>query len=164
MRTNISVLEAQPWLQGMAPRHLEWLAGDCVPAEFRADEVIFKEGGIANRFYLIVEGNVLVESSVMEGDAVPIQMLGPGDLLGCSWLFPAAYWQFDARAATSITALCFYGAHLRELCEANHDLGYELMRRVSQTLILRLQAMRRILLERAGPHRHGLVSPRGCPG
>ena len=83
MQTDISTLEAQPWLKGMDPRHLQLLAQDCVPAEFRAQEVIFKEGGIANRFYLIIDGNVQVESSVIEGDSVPIQILGPGDLLGC---------------------------------------------------------------------------------
>jgi CRP-like cAMP-binding protein len=154
MRTNISILEAQPWLKGMDPRHLHLLAQDCVPAEFRADEIIFKEGGIANRFYLIVDGNVQVESSVMEGESVPIQMLGAGDLLGCSWLFPSAYWQFDARALTSVKALCFYGSHLRELCETNHDLGYELMKRVSQIIIFRLQTVRRKLVERAEHHSH----------
>jgi len=149
MRTNISILEAQPWLKGMSLPHLQLLAQDCVPAEFRFEEVIFKEGGIANRFYLIVDGNVQVESSVMEGESVPIQILGPGDLLGCSWLFPSAYWQFDARALTPVKALCYYGTHLRELCEKNHDLGYDLMRRVSEIIICRLQTVRQKLVERA---------------
>lgn len=149
MQTDISTLEAQPWLKGMDPRHLQLLAQDCVPAEFRAQEVIFKEGGIANRFYLIIDGNVQVESSVIEGDSVPIQILGPGDLLGCSWIFPSAYWQFDARAETAVKALCFYGSHLRELCEKNHEFGYELMRRVCEVIIFRLQTVRRKLVERA---------------
>jgi CRP/FNR family cyclic AMP-dependent transcriptional regulator len=154
MRTNISTLEAQPLLKGMDPQHLQLLAQDCVPAEFRAGELIFKEGGVANRFYLIVDGNVQLESSVMETDSVPIQIIGPGDLLGCSWLFPSGAWQFDARAITQVRALCFYGTHLRELCETNTGLGYELMKRVSGIIILRLQAVRRKLVERAQSHTH----------
>jgi CRP-like cAMP-binding protein len=149
MKTNMSILENQPWLKGMDPHHLELLAQDCVPAEFRAGEVIFKEGGIANRFYLLVEGSVQVESSVLEGESVPIQILGPGDMLGCSWLFASAYWQFDSRAVTPVKALCFYGTHLRQLCETNHELGYDLMRRVSEIVISRLQAVRRKLVEKA---------------
>jgi len=99
-----------------------------------------------------VEGKVQVESSVLDGESVPIQILGPGDMLGCSWLFSSAYWQFDSRAVTPVKALCFYGTHLRQLCDTNHELGYDLMRRVSEIVILRLQAVRRKLVERAEHH------------
>ena len=136
----------------MDPGHLQLLSQDCVPAEFRADEIIFKEGGMANRFYLIVEGKAQVECSIMEGESVPIQMVGPGDLLGCSWLFPGGSWQFDARALTQVKALCFHGNHLRELCESNNDLGYELMKRVSGIILQRLQAVRQKLVEQAQLH------------
>jgi CRP-like cAMP-binding protein len=154
MRTNISILEAQPWLKGMDQRHLQLLAQDSVPAEFRPEEIIFKEGGVANRFYLIVEGSVQIESSVMEAESIPIQSLGPGDMLGCSWLFPSAHWQFDARACTLVKALCFHANHLRQLCETNHELGYELMKRVSEIIVLRMQALRRKLVEQVEHQSH----------
>jgi len=147
MQTNISILEAQPFLKGMTAQQLELLAKDSVPAEFRAGEWILNEGSNANRFYLIVEGQVEVESKALEGEAVAIQTLGPGDVLGWSWLFPPFYWQFGAWAATPTKAICFYGTHLRQVCEANHDLGYELMKRISEIVIQRLQAVRRKLVE-----------------
>ncbi|MGC9942903.1 MAG: hypothetical protein ABSE48_13805, partial [Verrucomicrobiota bacterium] len=84
---------------------------------------------------------------LLDGEAVPIQTLGPGDLLGCSWLFPPHSWQFDARAIAPTKAFCFYGTHLRKLCEENHDLGYELMKRFSEIVIKRMQAVRRRLVE-----------------
>ena len=149
MKTNLSILEAQPWLKDMDPGHLQLLAQDCVSAEFRADEIIFKEGGMANRFYLIVEGKVQVETPSMEGESVPIQLMGPGELLGYSWVFPGGSWQFDARAVTLVKALCFHGNHLRALCESNHALGYELMKRVSGIILQRLQAVRQKLVEEA---------------
>jgi CRP-like cAMP-binding protein len=74
-------------------------------------------------------------------------ILGAGDVLGWSWLFPPYLWHFDARAATPTTAIFFYGTRLRELCDENHDLGYELMKRVSEIVIKRLQATRRELVE-----------------
>jgi hypothetical protein len=39
------------------------------------------------------------------------------------------------------------GTRLRELCDENHDLGYELMMRVTGIVIKRLQAARRELVE-----------------
>jgi CRP/FNR family transcriptional regulator, cyclic AMP receptor protein len=147
MPTTISILEAQPLLKGMAERYIELLAEDSMPAEFRTDELILKEGGNANRFYLIVEGRVAVESPVEDGEAVPVEILEPGDLLGYSWLFPPYYWQFDARAIMPTKAYCFHGNHLRKLCEANHELGYELMRRFAEIIYKRLQTVRRKLVE-----------------
>jgi CRP-like cAMP-binding protein len=142
----IAILEVQPFLKGMTTPQLELLAKDSLPAEFRADEKILNEGGAANRFYLILEGRVDVESPVQGDEAVHIQTLGPGDLLGWSWLFPPYYWHFDARAVTPAKAICFYGTHMREVCEADHDLGYEFMKRVSEIVIKRLQAVRRELV------------------
>jgi CRP-like cAMP-binding protein len=132
----------------MNSRHLELLVENSLPAEFRAGDRILTEGGTANRFYLILEGRVEVESPAQDGEPVSIQTLGPGDMLGCSWLFPPYCWRFDARAVTPTKALCFYGTRLRKLCEENHDLGYELMKRVSEVLVQRLQAVRLKLADR----------------
>ena len=145
---DISVLAAQPFLTGMAARHLELLAENSMLAEFKAGEHILNDGGVANRFYLILEGRVELESPMMEGEAVHIQTLGAGEVIGWSWLFPPYFWHFDARAVAPTKAIFFYGTRLRELCDENHDLGYELMKRVSEIVIKRLQATRDELVAR----------------
>lgn len=145
MQINPSTLAAQPFLKGMPMAHLELLAQDSMPAEFKTDELIITEGGPANRFYIILEGRVELESPVRDDEPCHVQTLSAGDVLGWSWLFPPYYWHFDARAATPTKAIFFYGTRLRELCEENHDLGYELMKRVSEIVIKRLQATRREL-------------------
>jgi CRP-like cAMP-binding protein len=142
MKITTAILEAQPFLKGMTERQLELLAEESMLAEFKADERIIYEGGPANRFYIILEGRVGLESPVLDDEAVPLQILGKGDVLGWSWLFPPYRWHFDARAVTPTKAIFFYGTRLRELCEKNHDLGYELMKRVSEIVIQRLQAAR----------------------
>jgi CRP/FNR family cyclic AMP-dependent transcriptional regulator len=147
MRINTSKLEEQPFLRGMSIRQLELLAENSMLAEFQAGEKIVSEGDSANRFYLILEGLVELESRGPEGEIIRIQTIGTGDVLGWSWLFPPYYWHFDARATTSSKTIFFYGTRLRELCETNHDLGYELMMRVSEIIIKRLQATRRELVE-----------------
>jgi len=142
MADKMTLLAAQPFLKGMDRRLLEILAEDCLPADFKEDEHILEEGGPANRFYLILEGSVQIESPLQDGETVPIQTLGAGDLLGWSWLYPPYYWHFDARAITPVKALFFYGTHLRERCDEHPELGYQLMRRVTEVVIHRLQAAR----------------------
>ncbi len=137
-----------PFLRGLSSYHLEILASCAMNSHFDAGELIFSEGDPANRFYLLIKGKVVLESDG-EGEPTVIQTIGPGDVLGWSWLFPPFYWHFDARAEQPIDAVFFYGTRLRELCEADHDLGYELMKRTAKVAIKRLMAARQHL---AGKH------------
>jgi len=113
-------------------------------SHFEAGDLIFSEGDPANRIYLLKNGKVVLECD-SESEPTVIQTLGPGDVLGWSWLFPPFYWHFDARAEQPTDAIFFYGTRLRELCEADHDLGYELMKRTAKVAIKRLMAARQHL-------------------
>ena len=46
-----------------------------------------------------------------------------------------------------VKGIFFYGAWLREYCEQDHDLGYELMKRMAEVVIRRLQSTRQQLLD-----------------
>lgn len=143
VETLESSIARHPFVQGLSPEHLQLLAASAMRAEFKADEIIFRAGDPANRFYLIEEGRVLLEASKSNGPPVRLQVIGPGDVLGWSWLFPPYVWNFDARAETPLRAIFFYGTRLREQCEQNHDFGYELFKRMSAVVLQRLQALRR---------------------
>ena len=116
MSKFISALAAQPFLKGMKTDHLELLAADSFATEFQAGERILNEDAPANRFYLILEGSVEIESQVQDGEPRHVQTLHAGELLGWSWLYPPYCWHFDARAVASTKAICFYGKHVREVC------------------------------------------------
>ena len=137
-----------PFLKDLSAAHLEILAESALPAHFDAGELIFRDGEMANRFYLIRQGKVVLESRAKNGDAVSIQAIGAGEVLGWSWIFPPYYWTMDARAVEPTEAIFFYGTRLREEIEHNHELGYELMKRVAEVVIGRLQATRRELLRK----------------
>lgn len=135
-----------PFLEAMPEPALRALAECAMEARFAAGERIFRQGDPANRFYLILTGRVALETTAGSGAAVPVQDLGPGDVLGWSWLFPPYTWNFDARALEPTEAIFFYGTRLREQCEEDHSLGYELIRRVASVVVERLQATRRELV------------------
>jgi len=145
-RSLKAVLPRHPFLEGMTPEHLEIMAACAMQTQFEESQLIFREGDSANRFYLIQEGRVVLETEVKERGIIPIQIIGPGDVLGWSWLFPPYYWQFDARALESTKAVYFYGNRLREYCKQDHDVGYELMKRMAAVIEKRLQATRRQMI------------------
>jgi CRP-like cAMP-binding protein len=136
-----------PFLKGMSSEHLKILESASMYTQFEPGEVIFREGEPANRFYLIHSGEVDLEADLDGELIVSIQKVGPGDVIGWSWLYPPYYWHFGARAVQRTTATFYYGTRLREECEENPAFGYELMKRISQLLLNRLQSTRRRLSE-----------------
>jgi CRP-like cAMP-binding protein len=139
MATRIAL---HPFLAGMNHGQLALLTDCAMVVQFRKGQLIFREGDIANRFYLIETGRVILESSGAVGDPVVIDTIGAGELLGWSWIFPPYVWHFTARAVEPVTAIFFYGTILREYCGRDHSLGYELFKRMGAVMIKRLQAAR----------------------
>src|SRR5262249_1903185 len=88
-----------------------------------------------------------------------IETIASGDLLGWSWMFPPYTWQFTARAVEPTVAIFFYGTILREYCEKDHSLGYELLNRLSAVMVKRLQpARKKMLVFRASKTRSSSVA------
>jgi hypothetical protein len=83
------------------------------------------------------------------GDIV-IEQLGPGSVVGWSWMFPPYRWHFGAVAAEQTLSVEFDGAGVQGLCNDDPALGYEITRRFSAVLIDRLQAARMRLIDLYG--------------
>jgi CRP/FNR family cyclic AMP-dependent transcriptional regulator len=78
---------------------------------------------------------------------IRIQTVGPGDVLGWSWLISPFRVHFTGRAVTEVRALVLDAECLRKKCEDDHDLGYEILSRLSQVIERRLEATRIQLLD-----------------
>ena len=143
----VTVIGEHQLFEGLATQYLNLLSEAAMFKEFAPDEVIFREGDPANRFYLILNGDVALESTTGEHGPNLLQTIGEDDVLGWSWLFPPYYWHFDARALKPTKAVFFYGTWLRESCERDHDFGYQMLKRMGAVIIKRLQATRKKLAE-----------------
>ncbi len=135
-------LAESTFFKGMKKEHLEVLAGCASNVRFSTDEVILREGEVANACYLIREGKVALEAHAPRRGAITIQTLGAGDVLGWSWLVRPYHWHFNARAVQPTRALALDGKCLRQKCENDCCLGYELLKKFSELMVERLQAAR----------------------
>jgi CRP/FNR family cyclic AMP-dependent transcriptional regulator len=90
---------------------------------------------------------VAVEIFAPQKGPITIETVVEGDVLGWSWLVPPYNWRFDARAMEMTRAVALDGVCLRNKCETDHDLGYELMKRFANIIDRRLQATRLQLLD-----------------
>ena len=147
MQTLEPMLAEQPFFRGLKGEHLKLLTGCARNVRFEPGDALLKEEQEANEFYLIREGKVALEINVPGQGQVTIQTLEGGEILGWSWLVPPYRWMFGARAVEPTRALSLDGKCLREKLEKDHDLGYELLKRFSHIMGLRLQWTRMQLID-----------------
>jgi CRP-like cAMP-binding protein len=148
METAFDLLAAQPFLAGLSDHQLERLSLWAKRSLFHAGTRVFREGSHADRFWLIREGRVNLDTKPpgVQGDIV-IETLGPGAVLGWSWLFPPYSWHFGAVAIETTLGVELDGPGVKQLCQRDPSLGYELTTRFTQVMLDRLQATRRRMLD-----------------
>lgn len=135
------------FFEGFDPAFLDALAAHAVERRFEANEVLAKEGTPANVLYAVLEGKVALEIGAADRTALTVQTVGPGELLGWSWLVPPHRWRFDARAVKPSRALEIDGTALRETLRERPEWGYEFLVRFMPVLAERLENTRIQLLD-----------------
>ncbi|MFQ5603565.1 MAG: cyclic nucleotide-binding domain-containing protein [bacterium] len=153
METLESILAEHPFLKDFEPHHLKLITGCASNQRFEAGQFIFKEGQEANEFYIIRHGQVAVEIYTPDRGPINVLTISEGEILGWSWLIPPYHWHFDARAISLTRVIALDGKCLRDKCEEDHDLGFELLKRFAHVMEQRLQAARLQLLDMYGVHR-----------
>ena len=133
-------------LRALEPDQVETLSVIATQVRFGPGESIFRQREFADGFYLIEQGEVSLEYELPGKIKIPIQTIGPGELLGLSWLFEPYRWQFSATAISAVTANFFRALDIREQCAQDPKVGYKLMEEVARVLTERLQATRHKLL------------------
>ena len=137
-----------PFFAGMEKQFLPIVVLNANERVFAPGQILFREGEPANQFYLIEHGRVAIEAHEPADGTFLIEELHAGDVLGWSWLYPPFVWHFQARAVERTQVIVLDGAHLLVASEQNKRFGYDLLQRVSRTIMHRLQATRKRLIER----------------
>jgi CRP-like cAMP-binding protein len=143
----VDMFTQHEFLRGLSERHKMILASGARPFTAKPEQVLAQEGERAHAFFLIRSGHVALESALPGGDSLLIQNVGPGEIVGWSWLVPPHHWQFRCRAVDVVEGISFDADWLRDLCERDESLGYHLLKQLVIVIAQRLAGTRRHLVE-----------------
>jgi CRP-like cAMP-binding protein len=146
----VDLFAQHAFLQGLSERHRLLLASGARPFTAAPGRLLAREGEPTHAFFLIRSGHVALDSTLPGGEELRIQEVGPGEVVGWSWLVPPHQWQFSCRAVEAVEGIAFDAQWLRDLCERDASLGYHLLRQLVTVMAQRLAATRRHLLGPAG--------------
>lgn len=135
-------LQANPFFAELKPADLEVLARHATWRTAPENGILFRHDDPAGSFFLLCEGAVSIEVPAISGPALEVQKLGPGEVLGWSWLIPPYRWSFQARAEGATVLVEIDGQAVRERCEQDAAFGYRLLKRFSALMSERLEAAR----------------------
>ena len=153
MRTLDTLIVESPVFKGLSQGQLEFIAGCASNTVFAAGERLFREGDQADTFFPIRHGLVALDTYVPNRGQLTVATLGPGEIVGWSWLLPPYRWHYTGRAVELVRAVQFDGACLRRKCDEDTALGYNLLTRFAEVLVSRLQATRLQLMDVYGDRR-----------
>lgn len=145
------ILSGMPFFDGLDPDFVKFLADCARSRQVEGNQALFRQGDPASQFFLLRTGSVSIEIPAIAGPTLQVQRLGPGKILGWSWLLPPYKWSFQARAEQDSEVLEFDGRAILERCEEDPRFGYELIKRFSGLMAERLDAAHRKMMDQWSP-------------
>lgn len=143
---TLAILSQHRFFKNMESDQLEALSKEAQTKSYQKGRYLAHEGEVADAFFILLEGKVEVLIEGGQGKR-SLQTIGPGEIFGWSWIFPPYRWNFDARATEPVKVLTLAGKALRERCEKDPHMGYQLMKRFAGIMVSRLRATRLQILD-----------------
>jgi CRP-like cAMP-binding protein len=147
------IVREHPFFKGLPEETIKLVAGCARNVRFDAGQYIFRGGEPADEFYLIRHGRVGLEMHAPGRGTRMFETLSEGDVLGLGWLIPPFKRHSDAKALELVRAIGMDAKCLRAKCDADHDLGYEMMLRFVPKLVERFYSTRMQMLDVYGTAR-----------
>lgn len=144
----IQAMQAIPWFHDLEPAMFDKLAQIASLVELEKGEQLFNEGGKEDFVYIVLNGRIGLEIFVPARGRIRIETAEPLDLVGWSSVTPVVRQRTaGAKAVLDTRLLSLDADRLRILCDEDHDLGYLVMRRISNIIASRLMVTRLQLLD-----------------
>jgi CRP-like cAMP-binding protein len=140
-------LDQLSFCRGLSKDYLQRLVSAGVVETYQPGERLFSEGQSSGNIYLLMEGEVALETLIPGQGPMRIQTVGRGELLGWSPLLGLGVMSATARALTSCRALALNAGRILAMGEEDPAFVLEIMRRTAITLAQRLNGTRLQLLE-----------------
>ena len=142
------MLQAIPWFQELQPHIFDKLASIACLKSFEPGQELFREGDKEDFLYVVIEGRIALEIYVPGRGRMRIYTAEPMDIVGWSSITPVVRQRTaSARAVLPSRLVCLDAARLYTFCDEDHELGYSVMRRLSNVIASRLLTTRLQLLD-----------------
>ena len=132
-------LSTHSFFHGLDPALTREASRLAVERRFETGEMIVRDGDPASSFYLIFYGKVALEVETSEKPRLTIQTVGPGEVLGWSWLVPPYHWRLDARVLKPTQVLAIDAPAFRDVMAAHPEQGYRFLLRLLPIIAQRLE-------------------------
>ncbi|MCP5298176.1 MAG: cyclic nucleotide-binding domain-containing protein [Chromatiaceae bacterium] len=149
----VDFLNHSPMFEGLEPRVLDWLAHQAVVETLAPDSELFRQHGIAEHLYLLVDGRVGISYCTGSGERCVFlrAVEAVGDPIGWSALVDPRRYRTSAFAIDVAHVVAMPSNTLEHLCEQKPELGVQILRRVLRAISSRLRFTRiRMVARRYG--------------
>jgi len=136
-----------PFLRGIDPDLMREAGRGSIDTTHETGDLIVRAGAPADRFHLIFHGRVAIEVGGPHRVRRTVQTIGPGEVLGWSWLCPPYVWPFDGRALKETRIVSLDATFLRRALRSRPAKGYRFLLRLLPVIGQRLENAR---IEMAG--------------
>jgi CRP-like cAMP-binding protein len=134
-------LRRYPFFGGLTAAEVTSIATIAEEVRFPDGAIIFRDGELATRLYVLVSGAIDLVYHIERTDGVEISFVGSiaaGEPFGISAFLEPYRLMATSMAHGPIQAIAIDAPGLRALCESNCHLGYTVMRQIARALAERL--------------------------
>jgi CRP-like cAMP-binding protein len=144
----IHELEKIPWFKEINPQHLQKIADITHLKPIKTGEVLFHEGDKEDYLYIVIEGRVALDIFIPHRGKLRLYSAEPWDVFGWSSVTPIIHQRTAGAVAVMNGRVAgIDSAKLRQICDEDHDLGYLVMRRLTNIVASRLLVTRLQLID-----------------
>jgi len=130
---KILFLRKVPIFDGLSPDELKAISYTLTEEEVSPDQVVFRQGDMGDRMYIIVSGKVAVVRETPSGDET-LATLRPMDFFGEMAVFDNDVRSATVKAMASAVFLVVHRERLNQLMGESEEIGLQVIRVLSSRL------------------------------
>jgi CRP-like cAMP-binding protein len=131
----LTTLRQHPLLAGLTDGLFQEVCRQAIQRRLETGECLVHQGESADRFYVLIQGQIKLTRVLMEGQEKLVEIVQPGQSFGEALMFAGqSLTPFSASALKPCLLASLDGAHFRRLLEGQPQLCLKLLGRFSQRM------------------------------
>jgi CRP-like cAMP-binding protein len=136
-----------PLFRDLPDDELEFLNEYFKPHAFPAGTVLFAQGDLADRVYVLLQGKVSIRYKPHDGDFLEVTSIQSGGVFGWSAALGRQQYTSYAVVSTDCVVLEVRGDALRRLCRTHPKIGVVILERMAEVIASRLENTHQMVVD-----------------